>query len=125
MTPSDYLAIAAIAVSIVSLISGLVFSLITRRSSKQQIANANEQIEELRKQFKLSRSPDVELKLYVQRTHPDTSNFETALFYEATNHDPNITISDLNCMAVVGLSPPYDSSSILGFIAVSLTRPID
>jgi hypothetical protein len=121
MTSSDYIAIAALAVSIVSLIVGLVFSLITSRYSKQQIANANEQLEELRKQFNLSRNPDVELKLYVQRTHPDTKNFATALFNEATNHDPNIAVSDLSCMAVVELPPPHDSASIIGFIGVTLT----
>jgi hypothetical protein len=120
MTPSDYIAIAALVVSVVSLIIGLVFSLATRQYSKQQISNANEQLEELRRQFKLSRSPDVELKLYVQRTHPDTKNFQTALFNEATNHDPQIAITNLSCMASVDLPQPHGSISIIGVIGVTL-----
>src|SRR5208283_1468599 len=114
MTSSDWIAISALGVSALSLIVSVVFGLITRRNSREQSQNAADQLNEARKEFMLSRSPDVELKLYVQRTNRDQ-----ALFNEATNHDPSITITDLSCYAIAEL--PHGPVRILGLIGVTLS----
>lgn len=87
--PSNIIAAIAALIGIAS----LLVSFFSAKSTKKY---AKEQFELAMKQFKISITPEIEIKVFLQRKHPRSSeNSSMGLFCEATNHSTTITINKL------------------------------
>lgn len=100
MTTSDQIALASAVISLTAVALTLVFGLLGRRYTKEQIKYVTSQIEETKRQFAALNTPDVEVHVYCQGNPPE----KRGVWLKATNHHPTITVNDLLVFAV-GDSP--------------------
>ena len=104
MTSSDLIALAAAVISLLSLVSVIVFALLGRRYTKEQIA-------ETQRQFRDINTPDVEISVHCQLNPPE----ERGVYLTATNHHPTITVNDLTVYAA-GDSPTRKDAFVFMFL---------
>ena len=119
METSDQIALAAALISLLSLAATIVFAVLGRRYTKEQIKQANAQIEEAKKQFLALNTPDVEIEIYCQLKPPEAAG----VYLKATNHHPTITVSDLRVFAI-GDSPSAKEAFTFSFLTFGDLKPM-
>ncbi|HET8702106.1 MAG TPA: hypothetical protein VFL97_10635, partial [Nitrococcus sp.] len=119
MKTSDQIALAAVVISSLSLIATVVFAFLGRRYTKEQIKQANAQIEETRQQFLALNTPDVELEIYCRLKPPE----QAGVYMKATNHHPTIAVGDLRVFAT-GDSPSAKAAFTFLFLTFNQLKPL-
>lgn len=119
METSDQIALAAAVISLLSLAATIVFAVLGRRYTKEQIKQANAQIEEAKKQFLALNTPDVEMEIYCQLKPLEAAG----VYLKATNHHPTITVSDLRVFAI-GDSPSAKEAFTFPFLTFADLKPM-
>jgi hypothetical protein len=119
MGTSDEIALASAVVSILALIVTLVFAVLGRRYTKEQIRQVASQIEQAKQQFISLNTPDVEVDVYFQGKPAE----ERGLWLKVTNHHPTITVNDLRVFAV-GDAPSKKEAFTLMFLTFGDLKPM-
>lgn len=119
MTTSDQIALASAVLSLVALGATIVFALLGRKYTKEQIKQATTQIEEAKKQFVALNTPDVEIHVYTVGNPPERNG----VWLKATNHHPTITVNDLVVYAI-GDSPSEKEAFTFLFLTFGDLKPM-
>lgn len=119
MLNSDKIALASAVVSVMALVATIVFALLGRKHTKEQIKQATIQFDEAKNQFLALNTPDVEIEVQCKFVPPE----DRGIWLKATNHHPTITVNHLKVF-VVGDSPAKKEAFTFFFLTFGELKPM-
>jgi len=118
MSTADQISLLALIVSVGALAATIIIALSTKREVREQLKNAQAQLDETKRQFMAQNDPDIQFDIQVRASPPDKASVRLRV----TNHHPSVTVNEL-LVYLVGDAPTEPEAYQLMFLTFADLKP--